>query len=123
MFFLSFLTLLVRRIIAFCRFDLKEIIAFSTLSHIRFMFISLYNNIQEGAFFHLCTHALFKALIFMCSGIIIHLSGYQDIRKLRFFYLNSKIKIIFLFSVITIIGLPFVSGYLSKDYIIDLSNG
>lgn len=118
-FYLCFFTILLRRIIAILRFDLKEIIAFSTLSHIRIMFISMSLSNYTGTFFHLCTHALFKALIFICAGYIIFCSGVQDIRKINFYLLNPMVKFAFFYSIMTIIGVPFLSGFISKEYIID----
>ena len=118
-FFICFFTIVIRRIIAALSFDLKEIIAFSTLRHIRIMFISLRLMNYEGAFFHLCTHALFKALIFICAGFLIHCSGVQDIRMISLLIKNPKIKFAFVYSVISIIGIPFLSGFCSKEFIID----
>nr|YP_009104519.1 NADH dehydrogenase subunit 5 [Liposcelis entomophila]AHA47073.1 NADH dehydrogenase subunit 5 [Liposcelis entomophila] len=119
MFYLCFFTMLLKKIMAILKFDLKEIIAFSTLSHIKIMFMSMSLSNYTGTFFHLCTHALFKALIFMCAGYMIFCSGVQDIRKINFYLLNPMVKFAFFYSIMTMIGVPFLSGFSSKEYIID----
>ena len=119
-FFITSLTLIIRRMLALQSFDLKEIVAFSTIRHIRLMIIGISNRIYKFSFFHLCTHALFKALLFMCSGYLIYLHrGKQDIRSLHLNLQNYKVKFIFFISSCSIIGLPFIAGFYSKDGLID----
>merc|ERR1712154_348091 len=72
------------------------------------------------SFFHLLSHAFFKAILFMCAGIIIHnIKDYQDIRKIGFSFnnLNYSISIIIIANL-SLCGLPFIRGFYSKDLII-----
>nr|QKK69227.1 NADH dehydrogenase subunit 5 [Antodynerus aff. limbatus GX]QKK69240.1 NADH dehydrogenase subunit 5 [Antodynerus aff. limbatus XZ] len=101
--------------------DLKKIIALSTLSQLGLMMSILSLGEVMMGFFHLVMHALFKSLLFMCSGIIIHLMlNNQDIR-----FMGSLIKfypfvgLMFFFSSLSLCGLPFLSGFYSKDLIME----
>nr|YP_009327172.1 NADH dehydrogenase subunit 5 [Orthetrum sabina]ANX09996.1 NADH dehydrogenase subunit 5 [Orthetrum sabina] len=103
-------------------FDLKKIIALSTLSQLGLMMSILSMGYPELAFFHLLTHALFKALLFMCAGVIIHnLGDCQDIRfmggLIMFFPLTSAC---FVVSNLALCGFPFLAGFYSKDLILEL---
>jgi len=119
-FYITSVTLIIRRALALQSFDLKEIVAFSTIRHIRLIMIGISNNIYKFSFFHLCTHALFKALLFICSGYLIYLHrGKQDIRLLHLNLQNYRVKFTFFISRCSIIGLPFISGFYSKDGLID----
>nr|QLY89688.1 NADH dehydrogenase subunit 5 [Ladona fulva] len=103
-------------------FDLKKIIALSTLSQLGLMMSILSMGYIELAFFHLLTHALFKALLFMCAGVIIHnLGDCQDIRFMGslvvFFPLTS---VCFMVSNLALCGFPFLAGFYSKDLILEM---
>nr|APD14837.1 NADH dehydrogenase subunit 5 [Acrida cinerea] len=103
-------------------FDLKKIIALSTLSQLGLMMSILAMGYPNFAFFHLLTHALFKALLFMCAGSMIHnLSDSQDIRFMgsivNFMPLTS---ICFNVSSLSLCGMPFLAGFYSKDLILDM---
>nr|YP_010261327.1 NADH dehydrogenase subunit 5 [Libellula quadrimaculata]UIB40234.1 NADH dehydrogenase subunit 5 [Libellula quadrimaculata] len=103
-------------------FDLKKIIALSTLSQLGLMMSILSMGYPELAFFHLLTHALFKALLFMCAGVIIHnLGDCQDIRFMgsltMFFPLTS---VCFMVSNLALCGFPFLAGFYSKDLILEM---
>nr|YP_009643539.1 NADH dehydrogenase subunit 5 [Psolodesmus mandarinus]AWH61864.1 NADH dehydrogenase subunit 5 [Psolodesmus mandarinus] len=105
-------------------FDLKKIIALSTLSQLGLMMSILSMGYPDLAFFHLLTHALFKALLFMCAGSIIHnLGDCQDIR-----YMGSLIGYMpvtsacFCVSNLALCGMPFLAGFYSKDLILELSS-
>lgn len=109
--------------VACFQYDIKKIIAFSTCSQIGYMFLACGLSAYSVAMFHLFTHAFFKALLFLCAGSIIHaISDQQDIRKMGglFFLLPITFSgiIIGLFSLM---GLPFTSGFYSKDSIIELA--
>lgn len=102
--------------------DLKKIIALSTLSQLGLMISILALGEFKLALFHLLTHALFKALLFMCAGCMIHrLGNFQDIR-----YMGSLVYRIpltctfFIISNIALCGLPFLSGFYSKDLILEV---
>nr|YP_010321745.1 NADH dehydrogenase subunit 5 [Asiagomphus coreanus]UKO32839.1 NADH dehydrogenase subunit 5 [Asiagomphus coreanus] len=103
-------------------FDLKKIIALSTLSQLGLMMSILSMGYYGLAFFHLLTHALFKALLFMCAGVIIHNMGdCQDIRFMgglvHFLPLSSSC---FMVSNLALCGMPFLAGFYSKDLILEM---
>nr|ASM41829.1 NADH dehydrogenase subunit 5 [Olenecamptus subobliteratus] len=103
-------------------FDLKKIIALSTLSQLGLMMSILSLGEYNLAFFHLLTHALFKALLFMCAGAIIHgMGNCQDIRYMGNF-INQMPIICTLFNIcnFSLCGLPFLSGFYSKDLIVEV---
>nr|YP_010528117.1 NADH dehydrogenase subunit 5 [Rhyzodiastes puetzi]UXW64219.1 NADH dehydrogenase subunit 5 [Rhyzodiastes puetzi] len=118
---ISVLTMFMAGLIANFEYDLKKIIALSTLSQLGLMMSILSMGLIKLAFFHLLTHALFKALLFMCVGGIIHnFKGIQDIR-----YLGSLEKfmpitcISFNISNLALCGVPFLAGFYSKDLILE----
>lgn len=101
--------------------DIKKIIALSTLSQIAIIIFAISIKSTIIAFSHLIIHALFKSTIFLCAGIIIHESSYQDIRKIGTnFITNTPITSSILgITRITLIGIPFSSGFFSKDAILE----
>lgn len=119
---LSGLTIFIAGISANYEFDLKKIIAFSTLSQLGLIIRILRIGIPELAFFHLLTHAIFKALLFICAGIVIHILG--DIQDIRFIGgLRSYIpltSLCFNISNLSLCGIPFLSGFYSKDLILEI---
>lgn len=103
-------------------FDLKKIIALSTLRQLGLIIRILSMGYPDLAFFHLLTHALFKALLFICAGVIIHnLSDCQDIRYIgglvMFFPLTASC---FMISNLALCGFPFLAGFYSKDLILEI---
>lgn len=122
LFFLSVLTIFISGLIANLENDLKKIIALSTLRQLGLIMIILRIGLKMIAFYHLLTHAIFKSLLFICAGIIIHLIiNNQDIRLIG--GLNEFIPftiIRFLVSRLALSGFPFLAGFYSKDYIIEL---
>nr|YP_009740544.1 NADH dehydrogenase subunit 5 [Indopodisma kingdoni]QID03506.1 NADH dehydrogenase subunit 5 [Indopodisma kingdoni] len=103
-------------------FDLKKIIALSTLSQLGLMMSILAMGYPKLAFFHLLAHALFKALLFMCAGSMIHnLKDSQDIRFMgsivNFMPLTS---VCFNVSSLSLCGIPFLAGFYSKDLILEM---
>nr|APX40662.1 NADH dehydrogenase subunit 5 [Mantura chrysanthemi] len=119
--FMSSMTMFMSGLGANFEFDLKKIIALSTLSQLGLMMSILALGNYQLAFFHLLIHALFKALLFMCAGNIIHnLMNYQDIR-----YMGGLIKQLPLTCTYlnicnwSLCGLPFMSGFYSKDLIVE----
>lgn len=105
---------------ALAQTDIKKIIAFSTCSQLGYMVMSCGAAHFSLAFFHLLTHAFFKALLFLCAGVIIHaLGGEQDLRRmgglrryLPFVYVAMSL------ASAALAGIPYLSGYYSKDAII-----
>lgn len=101
--------------------DIKKILAYSTVSQLGFMFVALGVGAYTSAMFHLTTHAFFKALLFLGAGSVIHaMSNEQNILKMG--GLKDKIKlthITFLIGTLAIIGVPLLSGFFSKDEILE----
>nr|APZ75593.1 NADH dehydrogenase subunit 5 [Agenioideus sp. SJW-2017] len=118
---LSILTMLISSLAAIMENDLKKIIAFSTMSQISMMMMILFMGNANLAFFHLLTHALFKSLMFMAAGTIIHHSeNEQDIRKINNVSKMLPLETIMInFSLLALMGFPFYSGFYSKDLIIE----
>uniref|UniRef100_A0AB39CC24 NADH-ubiquinone oxidoreductase chain 5 n=1 Tax=Cymatium sp. TaxID=3160661 RepID=A0AB39CC24_9CAEN len=121
--FLSVLTLLMAGIGANYENDLKKIIALSTLSQLGVMMMSLAMGMPYLALFHLYTHALFKALLFLCAGTIIHnSSNTQDIRHMGMISQQAPLTISCMnIANLSLCGAPFLSGFYSKDLILEFS--
>nr|YP_010327006.1 NADH dehydrogenase subunit 5 [Cosmia restituta]UNP54256.1 NADH dehydrogenase subunit 5 [Cosmia restituta] len=119
---LSGLTMFMAGISANYEFDLKKIIALSTLSQLGLMMSILSMGFPDLAFFHLLTHAMFKALLFMCAGVIIHMMN--DTQDIRFMGgISSYIPLTSLcmnISNMALCGIPFLAGFYSKDLILEL---
>nr|AGA56178.1 NADH dehydrogenase subunit 5 [Polycheles typhlops] len=119
----SCLTMFMAGLGANFEYDLKKIIALSTLSQLGVMMSILALGFFDLAFFHLLTHALFKALLFMCAGVVIHnMKDYQDIR-----FMGSLVSSMPLTSVcmnlasLALCGFPFLAGFYSKDLILEVA--
>nr|YP_010838222.1 NADH dehydrogenase subunit 5 [Sternocampsus coriaceus]WGF20849.1 NADH dehydrogenase subunit 5 [Sternocampsus coriaceus] len=122
LFFISGMTMFMAGLGANYEFDLKKIIALSTLSQLGLMMSVLALGEYMLAFFHLLTHALFKALLFMCAGCMIHnLGNHQDIRFMGSLVKQMPLTCCF-FNIcnMALCGLPFMSGFYSKDLILEV---
>nr|YP_010620339.1 NADH dehydrogenase subunit 5 [Lethe distans]WAX37315.1 NADH dehydrogenase subunit 5 [Lethe distans] len=119
---LSGLTMFMAGICANYEFDLKKIIALSTLSQLGLMMSILSMGYYELAYFHLLTHAMFKALLFMCAGKVIHLmNDNQDIRMMGSLSLYIPLTSLCLnISNLALCGIPFLAGFYSKDLILEV---
>nr|WEF74722.1 NADH dehydrogenase subunit 5 [Parnassius bremeri] len=119
---LSGLTMFMAGISANYEFDLKKIIALSTLSQLGLMMSILSMGLPELAFFHLLTHAMFKALLFMCAGVIIHMmNDNQDIRYMGGISLYIPMTSLCMnISNLALCGIPFLAGFYSKDLILEM---
>nr|YP_009937431.1 NADH dehydrogenase subunit 5 [Trigonopterus kotamobagensis]QNT26941.1 NADH dehydrogenase subunit 5 [Trigonopterus kotamobagensis] len=117
--YISLATMFMAGLGANYEFDLKKIIALSTLSQLGMMMVIFYLGDKNLAFFHLLMHALFKALLFMCAGVIIHsIGGFQDIRFMGGLVQSFPVCCVcFSVSSLSLCGLPFLSGFYSKDLI------
>nr|YP_010947313.1 NADH dehydrogenase subunit 5 [Dalailama vadim]WGO62329.1 NADH dehydrogenase subunit 5 [Dalailama vadim] len=118
----SVLTMFMSGISANYEFDLKKIIALSTLSQLGLMMSILSLGFPDLAFFHLLTHAMFKALLFMCAGVIIHMmNDIQDIRFMGGVSLYIPLTSLCLnISNMALCGIPFLAGFYSKDLILEM---
>nr|AUB29942.1 NADH dehydrogenase subunit 5 [Rinaca jonasii] len=119
---LSILTMFMAGISANYEFDLKKIIALSTLSQLGLMMSILSMGFPDLAFFHLLTHAMFKAMLFMCAGVIIHMmNDTQDIRYMGGISLFIPLTSLCLnISNMALCGIPFLAGFYSKDLILEM---
>lgn len=119
---ISGLTMFISGICANYEYDLKKIIALSTLRQLGLIIRILRMGLKDLAFFHLLTHAIFKALLFMCAGIIIHMiNDNQDIRMIggvRFYIPLTSLCINI--SNLALCGIPFLAGFYSKDIILEI---
>lgn len=120
--FISRLTILIAGLGANFEYDLKKIIALSTLRQLGLIMRILFLGDFKLVIFHLLTHALFKALLFICAGAIIHnLGNCQDIRFIGNLGLIIPLTVrLFLIRNLALCGLPFLSGFYSKDLILEL---
>ncbi len=118
--FIGAVTIIVAGVIALVQWDIKRVIAYSTMSQIGYMFLAAGIGAYGYAMFHLMTHAFFKALLFLSAGVIIHhLGGEQDVRRM-----GGLRKVMpfthaaFLVGALALAGIPPLSGFWSKDGII-----
>nr|WKW95284.1 NADH dehydrogenase subunit 5 [Ixodes pacificus] len=121
MMILSSMTMFMAGVGANLEMDFKKIIAFSTLSQLGMIMLILSLGKMELAFFHLLMHALFKSMLFLCAGLVIHtFSGVQDIRYLGgFFSFSPVISGCMGLASLSLFGFPFVGGFYSKDLILE----
>nr|WKU84229.1 NADH dehydrogenase subunit 5 [Tropidia longa] len=119
---LAGLTMFMSGLGANFEFDLKKIIALSTLSQLGLMMMILSMGFYKLAFFHLLTHAVFKALLFMCAGAIIHNMGNsQDLRLMGGLSLYMPLTCsCFNVANLALCGMPFLAGFYSKDLILEV---
>ena len=109
--------------VALVQNDIKKIIAYSTCSQLGYMFFAAGVGAYNVAMFHLFTHAFFKALLFLGSGSVIHsFKGEQDIRNMGGVWKKMPYTwILMIIGTLALTGFPFLSGYYSKDAIIEFA--
>nr|YP_010261221.1 NADH dehydrogenase subunit 5 [Eiconaxius baja]UIB39162.1 NADH dehydrogenase subunit 5 [Eiconaxius baja] len=120
---ISSLTMFMAGMGANFEYDLKKIIALSTLSQLGVMISILALGFPMLAFFHLLTHALFKALLFMCAGVLIHnIKDYQDIRSMGNLAVTMPLTTMCMnLANLALCGIPFMAGFYSKDLILEIA--
>jgi len=116
----SSLTIFISAIRAVYEPDVKKVVALSTLSQLGVIMLAISVGAIRICFFHLVSHALFKALMFLCVGRVIHFSGIQDLRYLGgFVYRRPIIMAWLIVACLSLIGFPFLAGFYSKDLVIE----
>nr|YP_010561848.1 NADH dehydrogenase subunit 5 [Colossendeis brevirostris]UYX57809.1 NADH dehydrogenase subunit 5 [Colossendeis brevirostris] len=115
------ITMLMSGLSAMYENDLKKIVALSTLSQLSLMMLAVSLGMYDMAYFHLITHATFKSLMFLCVGVLMHgYSGYQDMRFMSTkLYKSNFLSILMIYTFMTLGGMFFLSGFYSKDLIIE----
>jgi NADH-quinone oxidoreductase subunit L len=128
------LTAFIAATMALNNMNIKKVLAYSTVSQLGYMILALgaggylwalgYEELGALGFFagcfHMVNHAFFKALLFMCSGSVIHGTGTEDMRLMGGLFKKMKITAItMLFGCLSIAGIPIFSGFWSKDLVID----
>jgi len=119
---MGIITILLAGAAAIFEMDMKKVIALSTLRQLGVIIMILGGMEPVLSFFHLLRHAYFKAILFICAGMIIHnIKDYQDIRKIRI--ISNIIPVTFrviMVANLSLCGLPFLRGFYSKDIILEI---
>lgn len=115
------LTTLIAGLAACTENDLKKVVALSTLSQLGIIVVALGSGRKSYCFFHLLSHAFFKALLFICVGCAIHsVYGTQEFRSFNRLSSSLTLMLFISLSLLSLIGFPFTSGFFRKDRILEL---
>jgi len=114
------ITAIVGALLATFNYDLKRILAYSTVSQLGYMVFAIGVGGVFASQFHLFSHALFKALLFLCAGSVIHEVGTRDIREMGGLQKGMPItSMTFLLGSLALMGMPVLNGFFSKDMILE----
>lgn len=115
------LTAFVAATIGLTQFDIKRVIAYSTMSQLGYMFFALGVSAYSAAMFHLMTHAFFKALLFLGAGSVIHaMSNEQDIRRMGGIWKKIPVTYVLMWiGSLALAGIPPFAGFFSKDIVLE----
>jgi NADH:ubiquinone oxidoreductase subunit 5 (subunit L)/multisubunit Na+/H+ antiporter MnhA subunit len=116
------LTMFFAATVALFQSDIKKVIAYSTCSQLGYMVVACGLSFYGAAFFHLLTHAFFKALLFLGAGAVIHFfNDEQDMRRMGGIFAYTPFTYIsMVVASFALLGFPFTSGYYSKDRLLEL---
>jgi NADH-quinone oxidoreductase subunit L len=110
------ITALLGALLAAFNNDLKRILAYSTVSQLGYMVLAVGVGAAFASQFHLFSHAIFKGLLFLCAGAVIHAIGTRDIRQMGGLYKHMPaVAITFLIGAMALLGLPFLNGFFSSS--------
>ncbi len=113
-------TALLAGALALMEFDIKRVLAYSTVSQLGFMVAAVGAGGIFASQFHLVNHAVFKALLFLCAGAIVHAVGTRDLRQMGGLGAKMPItKICCFIGVAALAGIPVLNGFWSKDLLLD----
>jgi NADH-quinone oxidoreductase subunit L len=112
--------------IALTQWDIKRVLAYSTISQLGYMMAAIGGGAVLASQFHLVSHGIFKALLFLCAGAIIHMAGTKDMRELGGLKKSMPVThVASIFGLLALVGIPIWTGFFSKDMIMAnmLENG
>lgn len=119
MMLVAVITILISACIALVEFDIKRVLAYSTMNQLAFILLAFSVGSLTAGLYHLVTHSVFKALLFFSSGIAIHAAGTQDLRKMKFRLSWDAFTISTLVGVLALAGVIPFSGFFSKEAIFE----
>ncbi len=115
------LSALLAAIMALTAVDLKRVLAYSTVSQLGFMVYAVGVGSVAAASFHLFSHAIFKALLFLAAGAVIHAAGTRDMREMGGLGRQMPfVRTVFVIGALALAGLPILNGFWSKEYILEV---
>src|SRR5678809_1714608 len=112
-------TALLAAVLACAQSDIKRVLAYSTVSQLGFMMAAIGAGFASAGFLHLLTHGVFKALLFLAAGAVIHAVGSNDIRHMGGLARKMpQTAIVFIIGTLSLAGIPLFAGFLSKEEIL-----
>lgn len=116
---IAIITIFLSALIALVETDVKRVLAYSTMNHLAFILLALGLGATGAGLYHLATHSVAKALLFLSAGVIIHMAGTQDMTKMNLHGGWGLLSICSLLGVASLAGIPPFSGFFSKDAIFE----